>query len=688
MIRYLLTGITLLVALVCSVDARVTHDTRSVGEEQAAWWADSAQAYVVQGCAHPLSINTTVSIVSCAVFIKDLTPPRQMRYAEEFSRTFSYNAGDGIYWLAMHASETEEVDGWSSIINTHYRFKVSAEVPVIPNRMLLVGRVVVDGGAVTAVDFSLAPIHPFIFDGAVYFEQFGMVCDGVTDNSDAMAAAKAALPLTGGHLIFPASRFPCLFSESFRVTDRPVVISGAGGTGAAKTQTPAETTVTYTGSDSFAFDIDGGSSRGSVIENFEINHTGTAAAAIRFGIGNSNVIRGVTINVPTVQFSRAGFVVTDVEITGHSHSIVNNILTSSAPIGLEITRAINVQVFNNTIQEHSACNIAVGSAFVAKDTHVILNRLESRLVNSRALCLKSVEGGWFLDNHFELGNGSLSLASTLSTDSKCEMCVFKNNQINLLGTAVPTQAIFTFDAPGSNPAAYVYLENNRIEDNRLDTGVPINVVELGNTSGRGGASIISITDNEISATIGLVSHPERIRVMYDHNNNWSLGNLRDGKNRNLCINAVGVGNIDAGEDLLMPACSVLPNRLRAIGVGLNITQAGNSANNTNDKRYRLYFGAVDPANLLFDTGITALTSVAWRIECNLVRSSTIAVRSFCTGNDFSTEAAVRTNMKTTYATVELADPFFDQAIPVQLTCEGEATNDCMHFYQYIELVQN
>ena len=701
MFKYIASCLVILLSLIGSVSARSTHDVRTAGEEQATWWGDAGQAYVRSGCVPGTSGTTTITITSCSAYIRDFDPLKIFRYVQEDSRTFALTAGDGTYWLGVKPTPQEAISGWQGVVNTHYVYKLSADVPVVPNRVLLINQITVSGGAVTAVDGTLAPNHPFQFDSVEYLTQHGGVCDGTTNNDAAIASAIAASPLTGGEIAFPASPFPCVFDTKICVTTKPIVISGAGKAGTSKGQTPAATTLLYTGSDDCAIEITGGPTRGSVVRNFELDHTGTADYGVCFGTGNSNAIREVSLNSPTVQFAEAGFRIGDTGTTTHSHTIENNTLTNSAPVGVELRRTIAVQITNNTINHHSAHDIVLGSTNTAKETYVIGNRLETNFTgytSAWAMHWKNVEGGVFKYNHFEIGNGADGIAHTDSTDTKCESCIFENNQVNMLDTTPPGDGLFFFDAPGANPAVYAYIRNNRIEDNR--TAPPAtNLVELGNTSGDGGASVIVIDDNNITATLGLESHESRIKVMYDHGNNYSLGVLRDSRDRNLCIQHTAVGNVTTGEDNLMPACTVLNNRIRTDGVGLSMVFSGEYSNANENKRLRLYIDGT----VVWDSGAFNLATdvtFPFYIQCDAVRSSTMGLRTWCRGNrlvelvtgtadpDAHTHTIEQFEItKTTYTAVTSLDGLFADPFDIQLTGEATTTNAIRQYFQKVRLVQ-
>lgn len=159
--------VSLLVALLCvsvlysgraPVWAGNAHSgTSDVLMEQRAWWGDAMETgYVVETpanlCLHSLSATTTVTIASCRAYVLNIDLPRQLEYVEDtVSRTFGYQAGNGIYQLAVHATIGDAVAGWTRVIGTHYIYQLNTGDPIVPNRALWLATVTVSGAAVTAL---------------------------------------------------------------------------------------------------------------------------------------------------------------------------------------------------------------------------------------------------------------------------------------------------------------------------------------------------------------------------------------------------------------------------------------------------------------------------------------------------------------------------------------------------------
>lgn len=667
------------------------HGVDTVAAEQAAWWGDSAQPYVIpaSGCTHATSGTTTSTILACRAYVLDVGPPRRLLYVEEAgTQDITYTQGDGTYWLLLHADVAGLAPDWNRVEGTHYLTRFAAAHPTnIPNRAILLAQVTVLGGAITVVDSTVADSGPYNFDKAVYPTQYGMKCDGVTENSPALVAAHDALPPTGGTIQLPASRFPCKFGTTFAPT-KPVHLTGVGGAATNKVINPAETTLEYTGSGR-AMNFEGAQTNGSVIENFKLNHSGTAQIGIRLEGGNHSLIRGVSITAPTVPFSIAAIQLT--ETSGHSHTLEHNSLLTAAPIGLKIGGGIGLVILNNSIKHHSDCNIQLGDPQNTRDIHILFNKLENNNVGHTAawsICAVGASSIWIDGNHFELGQGADGVMKTTSADRRCEHCVFANNQVNMLNTTPMADGLFFFDAPGNIPEVYFFMHHNRIQDNRVAPPTTY-LVELGNTSGDGGAALVSIKDNQVDTSVSLVNEPAYIKLLYDHSNNYFLTEIRDGTNRNLCIEHVGVGNTGTGEDNLMPACSVLHNRLRRDGIGLAMVFAGEFSAANETKQLRVYVDGV----LVWDSGAFNLTTDvawAWRVACNAVRSSSAGLRVFCQGNKLlelgvGTPAQIEV-MVTKYTTITVVGLFTDP-LPVQVTGEATTTNAVRQFYQYVELVQ-
>ena len=67
------------------------------------------------------------------------------------SRTVTYTAGAGTYWLIAHASPSATVPGWTRVQGTHYLWQVSASQPALPSRATWLLSATVSATAITAV---------------------------------------------------------------------------------------------------------------------------------------------------------------------------------------------------------------------------------------------------------------------------------------------------------------------------------------------------------------------------------------------------------------------------------------------------------------------------------------------------------------------------------------------------------
>jgi hypothetical protein len=173
----------------------------TLAEEMRIWWGDAWRSFVAEGCLHAVIASTSVVMPTCRAYIKDVSvsPPQMRAVKAPPSRFITYSAGDGVYWLLLHASLTETVSGWTREPGTPYLWRYAEfapplmdsveQQPAVPPGGILLSKAVVDGGAIVRVgDLRVdAPTG----DGAVNVMSpiFGTTRDCVTDDRAAIQAA-------------------------------------------------------------------------------------------------------------------------------------------------------------------------------------------------------------------------------------------------------------------------------------------------------------------------------------------------------------------------------------------------------------------------------------------------------------------------------------------------------------------
>lgn len=114
------------------------------------------------------------------------------------------NGGDGTYWLALHRDTTTAVGGWTRQALTHYLWQKNAAEPATPSQGMLLARVTVATGAITAVTDYRVPVS---YARARHFDVtdplYGMSADPAVDAS---AAIQAALTASRGRCVLLPER--------------------------------------------------------------------------------------------------------------------------------------------------------------------------------------------------------------------------------------------------------------------------------------------------------------------------------------------------------------------------------------------------------------------------------------------------------------------------------------------------
>lgn len=180
--------ILLLLALLVAPPAwaRSTHDLPDAQTESQAWWGDAMHGYVVEGClpARPAS-GATLTLPPCRAYGLEQAAGPQLRYLWEPTARSLALPGDGLHWLAVHATTTAVAPGWTPVAGTHYRWRISATRPMAPDGGLLVAQVQVTSGAVTEVG-DLRPDNPVSPVANLRAPLYGAKADCTTDDTVAI----------------------------------------------------------------------------------------------------------------------------------------------------------------------------------------------------------------------------------------------------------------------------------------------------------------------------------------------------------------------------------------------------------------------------------------------------------------------------------------------------------------------
>lgn len=127
-----------------------SHDSRSTGAEQQAWWGEAFAAFIATG-GEPVvpSSSTTLDAFATAGYTIE---SGKMAYVSQASHVVGpLISGNGTYWLALHKDLTGVVFGWTRQPLTHYLWQQNGTQPDDPPGGIVFARVTMSGGVVTEV---------------------------------------------------------------------------------------------------------------------------------------------------------------------------------------------------------------------------------------------------------------------------------------------------------------------------------------------------------------------------------------------------------------------------------------------------------------------------------------------------------------------------------------------------------
>ena len=196
---------------------------------------------------------------------------------------------------------------------------------------------------------------------------WGVVCDGSTDNSSAISNMMANEPTTGATIIFPPGT--CVDSGYIQISISGTVVEGAAGSNSTILSRPAPP-----GQPLIYLD-DTGSLTNVTVKNLTLQETGTTSTS-DFAIlaeGQYNNFSGLTIT----GFGRA--IVNNASITTYSNNSISVPPTSSAIGILEQNIGGQNIFFNNTITSvHSTSENSIGFSIISGSAdEFIFNEVES-----------------------------------------------------------------------------------------------------------------------------------------------------------------------------------------------------------------------------------------------------------------------------------------------------------------------
>lgn len=644
--RLVLLGLTLvLVGGLCF--GRSSHDLPDQAVEQHAWFGDMLQGYVVEGCLPAPSSSLTLTLPACRAYGRQMAPARRLQYIwEETARSLTLPASAQTVWLVVHVSVVDLVSGWTRLPGTHWLWQAGTEEPVKPDGAAWVAKLTTSTSAVTAVEalMALSPLPLEALDATVYATQHGMRCDGVSDNSAALEAAQAALPVTGGRLVLPMSDQACLYSRTLRVTKTLHLV---GMTGKSNVMGAVHGTIlTYTGTAN-GIELVGNPAFGSILEDFTLT-TSTGVIGILIDDNANNItLSRLHLTGAAPSWSQASVLLGSQPATPvHSVRIDQSRIADASPIGVHIGRVLSyARVTNSTITDHTVANIQVGGlgTGTARNIHLSHTDFGTRAVGQVGVKIDAVEGLWISGAHCEVYTVGIQIANTAT---QAEGIYITTSFFNLFegATAVVLVALATANVNFLNNDVFSAGTSAPVIDNRGARTVRV----VGNRY-PGGASVLITSQQRAMVYDNYVAGVDAFQLPL-------LSTV-------LCATGVTVMS-GTGETNLL-SCLIPGGTLGTLSrSGLELTAYGKTATNSNAKRVRVYVGG----QLIADTTALAANNADWLVRCAGLRSETSGGAFFACDGQFN-NALVRAQVNPGFN----ADWSLDQVL--QVTGEGTTASD-------------
>lgn len=202
-----------------------THGSTTVAQEFRQWFADGVLPYVVANCLPATSGTTTVAAFQCQAYSVDTD---EHIYIDQEAATVTFSGGNTTYCLGAHRDRASTVAGWTrNPASTHYLWIAAACDGTPPAGVIELADVTVAGGAVTVVADRRRLSPAAAQTGLFYARDYGVLCDGTTDDTAALQAAIDAAESHPSNGIVVVPPGVCV-SDALTVDADSVVLRGSG----------------------------------------------------------------------------------------------------------------------------------------------------------------------------------------------------------------------------------------------------------------------------------------------------------------------------------------------------------------------------------------------------------------------------------------------------------------------------
>ena len=387
-----------------------THGTGSQQLEMQAWFGDGFTGYIVSNCAPTVPASSlTFAAFQCQVYV---VSSGQLLYVTQTSVAVGpLNAGNGVYWLAVHKDTSTIVSGWTRQAGSHYLWKFNSTQPAPPSDGILFSQVGVAGGVIGSVQNGLAGLNPEAPRSVNLTDKWlGGICDGVADDSAALQKANT-LP-THSTVLLPNTRCKIASTVTFTHT---INLVGQG----VKSELYLTMGVSTNG---IVVDNGSANSMGTLIRGLlwrDFSIVGPPSAALNCAVQKNVVVSHferiyITCGTPAGGYGLwvKGFALQnfyDITINGAAHEDPFSGVNYNVPAnGMKFTDTADVAgTFNANIIQVDFTSVAIG-VWIKGQPNQTNNSIAGTLqaISDKAIYVQNASVTWIHDIHGERGSAA------------------------------------------------------------------------------------------------------------------------------------------------------------------------------------------------------------------------------------------------------------------------------------------
>lgn len=495
---------------------------------------DALSSYVSRGGVFAVPVTSLIlaSVATDAYIVEGPAGQEELAYVSQPSESITFPAVNGEHWVGIDTSTTAVRAGWTRpTFGAHYLIQQVATEPAVVDSILVLTRVTVAGGVITAVS-SVANRVPFVDPGAQSLTAFGGLAG--QDNTASLQKAFAA----GVSLRIPAGTFLYKSATPLAMATAGTALTGDGFGGLIRWDPPAAlgsiTRLVEIKADNIrvngvAFDTVTDTAAPAPTNGIGFNYLANSEALfVALGVDNTTIdqvrltgyARGVTTDQTTTRVKLTNSTLTEMGINFTAFFICNDVLIHGNTFtnvgtngGVVASSCHKVRVTSNELFAAGSTGVNLGGSGAAD-----LETKEAVVANNTIFAQNAIaiENGvqriLIVNNAITITepnpNGTgIGINSSLTTGSQSGL----HRSIRILGNSIEAFGVL------SNEVGTLYGEGIKVlrsvgtspttPDDTMDVTIADNVI-LHATLG------ISFTNNEVASTNRYINiHDNTVRYV-------------------------------------------------------------------------------------------------------------------------------------------------------------------------------